>query len=92
MLQLLTARRKANQNDFFVHRPPPKCLQLIQKLLHFDPKKRLTIEQVLKHEYLSEFYNEKDIREVKNMRTKIQLHVNDNKKVSVKDYRELLYH
>ena len=47
---------------------------------------------MLKHEYLSKFYNEKDIREVKNLQTKIQLHVNDNKKVSVKDYRELLYH
>ena len=92
MLHLLTTRRKPNQHDFFVQRPPHQCLSLIQKLLQFDPKKRYTIDQVLKHEYLAEFYNEKDLREVKNMKQKIHLHINDNKKVSVKDYRELLYH
>jgi formamidopyrimidine-DNA glycosylase len=46
---------------------------------------------VLKHEYLSEFYNEKDMKEIKAARIKIQLHINDNKKLSLKDYRELIY-
>ena len=87
MLQLLTSKRKANQHDFFSSRVPPKCLQLIQKLLQFDPVKRITIEQVLKHEYLAEFYNERDFKDIKNMKVKIQLHINDNKKASVKDYR-----
>jgi len=45
----------------------------------------------LKHEYLSEFYDEKEIKLMRSGRAKIQLHINDNTKLSLRDYRELIY-
>lgn len=43
---------------------------------------------VLKHPYLKEFYNPDDIIVSD---TKIKVFVNDNQKLSLKDYRNLIY-
>lgn len=37
-----------------------ECLDLIRKLLTFNPNKRITIEEALKHPYLKDFYNTED--------------------------------
>ena len=44
---------------------PPEAIDLLKKFLIFDPEKRITVEQALKHPYLSDlhFEEEKPIRE-----------------------------
>lgn len=32
---------------------PPQAVDLLRRMLTFDPKKRITVEQALEHEYLS---------------------------------------
>jgi serine/threonine protein kinase len=39
----------------------PTSLDLLEKLLTFDPDKRITAEEALKHEYLSKIYDEEDL-------------------------------
>ena len=38
----------------------PLAIDLLQKLLVFDPKKRITVEQALKHGYLKGLHTEED--------------------------------
>lgn len=66
----------------------PDTLDLLKKLLIFNPANRLTADQVLKHKYLKEFHNtEQEI----NCDHIIAIPMNDNKKFSIKEYREALY-
>lgn len=37
------------------------AVDLINKLLEFNPNKRLTAAQALKHEYFRQFYNSQDL-------------------------------
>jgi len=61
---------------------------LLKKLLVFNPNKRLSAEQALNHKYCAEFKNpEEEIVCDK----PIAITMNDNKKFSIKDYREALY-
>lgn len=53
ILQLLNTRKKPNKSEFFAGKVNSTCLDLISRLLEFNPSKRLTIEEVLKHDYLS---------------------------------------
>jgi len=38
----------------------PVAVDLIKKMLIFDPKKRITVEDALKHEYLSKLHVQED--------------------------------
>jgi mitogen-activated protein kinase 15 len=38
----------------------PKAVDLMDSLLQFNPEKRLTAHQALRHPYLAQFHNEKD--------------------------------
>ena len=38
----------------------PEALDLLEKMLVFHPKKRITIEQALKHPYMASLHNEED--------------------------------
>lgn len=49
LLQLLNTRKKINRADLFGNKISSGCLDLISKMLEFDPSKRITIEEVLKH-------------------------------------------
>jgi serine/threonine protein kinase len=48
--------------DFSVLFPKacPDALDLLKKLLTFDPSKRITLDETLKHPFLSGYHNEKD--------------------------------
>lgn len=61
---------------------------LLKKLLCFNPKKRLTAEEALKHPYISEFRNpslEIVLDKV------LDIPISDNKKLSIREYRDALY-
>ena len=63
-------------------------MDLLRKLLAFNPRKRITVEQALQHNYVTEFSCiEEEIR----LDHVIQPPINDNKKLSLKEYREALY-
>eukprot|EP01123_Difflugia_compressa_P003433 TRINITY_DN1446_c0_g2_i4.p1 TRINITY_DN1446_c0_g2~~TRINITY_DN1446_c0_g2_i4.p1 ORF type:complete len:411 (-),score=77.48 TRINITY_DN1446_c0_g2_i4:108-1307(-) len=64
------------------------ALDLLARLLHFNPVKRITAEEALEHPYLEQFHNPDD--EPACPRT-IQIPINDNKKLTVSAYRDELY-
>ena len=66
----------------------PEGFDLMCRTLEFDPSKRLSIEEILKHPYLKDFYEPSELRF---SRTKIKLPINDNRRLSLKDYRNILY-
>lgn len=64
------------------------AIDLIKKLLCFNPRNRLTVEQALEHPYVKDFHcPEEEI----NCDRVIPISMNDNKKFSIKEYREALY-
>jgi mitogen-activated protein kinase 15 len=63
-------------------------IDLLSKLLQFNPNKRLTVEQALDHQYVSDFHDpDKEII----CNKPIQIGLDDNIKCSVKEYRQKLY-
>eukprot|EP01017_Pseudomicrothorax_dubius_P002362 TRINITY_DN10038_c0_g1_i2.p1 TRINITY_DN10038_c0_g1~~TRINITY_DN10038_c0_g1_i2.p1 ORF type:complete len:320 (-),score=73.21 TRINITY_DN10038_c0_g1_i2:116-1075(-) len=64
------------------------AIDLIRKLLVFNPNNRLTVEEALQHRYLAQFScQEEEITHP----TVIGIPMNDNKKYSIREYREALY-
>jgi mitogen-activated protein kinase 15 len=61
---------------------------LLMKLLHFNPYKRLTAEQALQHPYVSQFHNEADEPSAPRA---ILSPINDNHKYTIQEYRDKLY-
>ena len=54
----------------------------------FNPKNWLTVEEVLEHKYLKEFHKKEEEITCKE---KIILNINDNDKLSLKNYRDAIY-
>jgi len=65
-----------------------EALDLLQKLLMFNPDKRITAEGSLEHPYVAQFHNPEEELVCEKQ---IQMPINDNKKLSVAAYREELY-
>ncbi|KAF5301118.1 hypothetical protein FQR65_LT08948 [Abscondita terminalis] len=63
-------------------------LDLINNLLIFNPYKRLTAEQALKHTYVAKFHNPSDEIE---MNISVIPPLNDDVRLTVDDYRNKLY-
>jgi len=65
-----------------------EAIDLLHKLLMFNPEKRITAEQALEHPYLAQFHNPD---EESSCEKEIKIPIDDNKKLSVAAYREELY-
>ncbi|EAS03289.2 extracellular response kinase (macronuclear) [Tetrahymena thermophila SB210] len=65
------------------------ALDLLQNLLQFNPKKRITAEQALSHPYVRQFHNPNDEPVCGRI---IQIPLDDNKKYSMRFYRDKLYY
>ncbi|CAD8053092.1 unnamed protein product [Paramecium sonneborni] len=63
-------------------------LDLIKKLLVYDPNKRISVQDALRHPYLKEFYNPKEEITFKGQ---LILKLQDDKQYPVSSYRDLLY-
>lgn len=50
--------KKCNRKELIPH-ANEECLDLIGKMMEFDPDKRISVEQILAHPYLADFYNKK---------------------------------
>jgi len=56
--------KKANWRELFPHATPLAC-DLLDQMLQFNSKKRITVDQALKHEYFKSLYKESQIIECK---------------------------
>ena len=63
------------------------AMDLLKKLLQFNPSKRLTVEQTLQHPYVAQFHSDEDEPNCKKI---IEIPLDDHK-YAIKDYREKLY-
>jgi len=61
---------------------------LLKKLLMFNPDKRITVEEALDHPYVGQFHNPEE--EISCDKT-IHIPIDDNKKLTVANYRDELY-
>ncbi len=64
------------------------CHDFLNKLLIFDPEKRLTVEQALEHPYMKEFHKSDEEYICDRV---INLSLDDNKRYKINDYRQKLY-
>lgn len=67
---------------------PEDAIDLMKKLLKFNPSDRLTVEEALEHTYVSQFHNLDNEPVCKKI---ITIPIDDNKKFSIKEYRMKIY-
>lgn len=66
----------------------PVTLDFLQRCLQFNPEKRMSIDEALAHPFVSSFRDEKEETVVLKP---VQIQIDDNRKLSIKEYREALY-
>ena len=87
MLDILTKIKPVNKKEWFTN-CPPEAFDLITKTLNFNPDKRPTMLQVIKHPYMKEFFNKHEIVQAEG---KIRIQIDDNQKLTLAEYRGLIY-
>lgn len=87
MLESLPPTKPKRLRDIFPT-ASDDSLDLLKSLLHFNPHKRLTAEQALRHPYVSQFHNPED---EPTCGKKISIPIDDNQKFSIREYRNKLY-
>ncbi|KAL4171099.1 hypothetical protein KRP22_009197 [Phytophthora ramorum] len=87
MLESLPKPKQKPLEDFFP-KASPEALDLIKQCFWFDPSKRISVIDALKHPYVAQFHNEKDEPSAP---APLQIVVDDNTKYSAADYRDRLY-
>lgn len=63
-------------------------IDFIQRLLVFNPEKRMTVQDALEHKFVAQFHNPEEELACD---VPIKLSLSDNKRYSVKDYRNKIY-
>lgn len=86
MIDTITNIKYKSPREWF-----PYCseemLDLVCNLLHFNPNKRMTAEQLLKHPYVKQFFGKGS-----NINSGKIFKINsDEEKLTTKDYRSLIY-
>ena len=64
------------------------ALDLLDKLLQFNPDKRITAAEALAHPYLAQFHNTAD---EPTLSAAIAISIDDNKRFKINEYRKYLY-
>lgn len=66
----------------------PECLDFLNKIMLFDPEKRMTVEDALNHPYMNSFHKEEEEYICNRV---IIMPLDDNKRYDVDKYRQKLY-
>ncbi|KAK7138566.1 hypothetical protein R3I93_015869 [Phoxinus phoxinus] len=88
VIQRMLLRPQVPLDEILPASVPPDALDLVQRLLVFNPDKRLSAEEALQHPYVSKFHN--PAREPRLVYDVI-LPVDDDVQLSVTQYRNKLY-
>jgi len=88
MLENIPDHNVENGLDDMYPNADDEAMDLLKKLLTFNPDKRITVDQCLEHAYVAQFHNPAE--EIICEKT-IVIPINDNKKMSVATYRDELY-
>lgn len=86
-MQNIQTKKRVGFTSFFP-KATPQAMDLLRKLLSFSPEERITVEQALAHPYVAAFHNEKSELVIARP---VKVQINDNKKLTIKDYRDTLY-
>ena len=87
IIDSMSAKKKYSFSQFFKG-CSKEALDFLRKTLVFDPAKRLTAEQALKHPFVKQFHNPEEEIVCDKI---IRLPISDAKKLSLKEYRDALY-
>jgi mitogen-activated protein kinase 15 len=74
-------------HDIFPH-ASAEALDLLRRLLQFNPMKRISAESALSHPYVSQFHNPDD---EPGCGREIGIPIDDNTKYTINDYHDKLY-
>ncbi|XP_051991960.1 mitogen-activated protein kinase 15 isoform X1 [Xyrauchen texanus] len=88
VIQRMLLRPQVPLDEILPPSVPPDALDLVQRLLVFNPDKRLNAEEALQHPYVSKFHN--PARE-QSLNYDVILPVDDDVQLSVTQYRNKLY-
>ncbi|KAL6045734.1 MAP kinase [Balamuthia mandrillaris] len=87
MLESLPPAKPRVLSDMYPH-ASEEALDLLRRLLHFNPEKRISAEEALKHPYVAQFHNPEEELICKEP---IKIPKDDNHKYSIDEYRTRLY-
>lgn len=87
LLESLPDSKPKALSDLFPH-ASEEALDILRLMLQFNPNKRLTAEEALKHPFVAQFHNpdEETVCE-----REIKIAIDDDHKYSIADYRNQLY-
>merc|ERR1740117_2040051 len=87
MLESLPMSRPRPLNEMFPS-ASVEALDLLRLCLNFNPSKRISAKDALRHPYVVQFHNPEDEFDCDRV---IRIPIDDNTKLTVQDYRERLY-
>nr|XP_014346981.1 PREDICTED: mitogen-activated protein kinase 15 [Latimeria chalumnae] len=88
VIQRMMTRQRTLFEDLLPDSTPPDALDLLKRLLAFNPDKRLTAEEALEHPYIKRFHNPS---KEPSLDYDVILPVDDDTQLSVAEYRNKLY-
>lgn len=87
ILNSLAMTKKKSFRQFFPD-ATDDAMDLLKKLLTFNPSSRITVEEALKHKYVAQFSSPEEETVCDHL---INIPLNDFTKLSTKEYREAIY-
>ena len=82
--------KKTNSLKNLYPKATPQELDLLEKLLQFNPNKRINVNDALEHDYVKEFHSNYSDTEITSDKP-IHIPIDDNVKCTAKEYRNRLY-
>lgn len=87
LLESLPDSKPKALSDLFPH-ASEEALDILRLMLQFNPNKRLTAEEALKHPFVAQFHNPEEETVCER---EIKIAIDDDHKYSIADYRNQLY-